>query len=180
MKIIKFSKAPKIRDYIRLNSVESFLVTLTSISSKTWEIHSWTIFGSSVFRDWLFFVFSGISLETAANFLKLLKVDVILRKKFCQLWRLNWSFTFHNRSVDLLLLWGKSFNEDKTVNGFNKWVQYQKATNLYNNNSTFISPIYTFSLAGNIIVYKTNQGTNKENYFIYNIYKWKNDDSGGK
>ena len=39
---------------------------------------------------------------------------------------------------------------------------------LYNNTiiiSTFASPIYTFSLAGNIIVYTPSQGTNLEKYF---------------
>ena len=52
-------------------------------------------------------------------------------------------------------------------------VQYQKATNLYNNISTFVSPIYTFSLAGNIIVYTPNQGSNREKYFNHIIYKRK-------
>ena len=61
-----------------------------------------------------------------------------------------------------------------------KKVQYQKATNLYDNNSTFVSPIYTFSLAGNIIVYTPNQGTNEEKYFNHIIYQGKNADSGRK
>ena len=87
-------RAPKIRDSVRLNSVESFLVTLPSISSETWEMYSWAISGLSVFCDWPFLVFSGVSLETAANFLLFLKVAMILREKFCQQWRLNWSFYF--------------------------------------------------------------------------------------
>ena len=33
-----FDKVPKIRDFLLLNSFESFLVTLTSISSETWEM----------------------------------------------------------------------------------------------------------------------------------------------
>ena len=37
-----------------------------------------------------------------------------------------------------------------------------KATNLYINISTFVSPIYTYSLAGNITVYTPVQGTNRE------------------
>ena len=61
-------KAPKIRDSNRLRSLESFLVTLTSISSETWEMYSWANPRSSVFCDWLFLVFSGASLETAAKF----------------------------------------------------------------------------------------------------------------
>ena len=48
-----------------------------------------------------------------------------------------------------------------------------KATNLCNNTSTFVSPICTFSLAGNIIIYTPNQGTNRENYFNLIIYKRK-------
>ena len=48
------------------------------------------------------------------------------------------------------------------------------------NNSTFVSPIYVFSLPGNIIVYMPNQGTNREKYFNHAIYKGKNADSGRK
>ena len=76
-------RAPIIRDSVRLHSFESFLVTLPSISSETWEMYSGVIFGSSGFCDWLFLVFSGVSLETAANFLIFLKVAMILREKFC-------------------------------------------------------------------------------------------------
>ena len=53
-------------------------------------MYSWAIPGPSVFSEWLFLVFSGVSLETAANFLLFLKVAMILREKFCQLRRLNW------------------------------------------------------------------------------------------
>ena len=60
-----------------------------------------------------------------------------------------------------------------------KWVHYQKAASLYNNNNIFVSPIYTFSLAGNIIVYTPNQGKNREKYFNHIIYKGKNADFGG-
>ena len=59
-------------------------------------------------------------------------------------------------------------------------VQYQKATNLNIINSTFVSPIYTFSLAGNIFVYTPNQGTSREKYFNHIIYKGKNAKCGGK
>ena len=78
-------KAPKIRDSVRLNCFESFSITLAAISSESREICSGAISGSSVFCDRLFFVFSGVSLETAANFLLFLKVAMILREKFCQL-----------------------------------------------------------------------------------------------
>ena len=42
-----------------------------------------------------------------------------------------------------------------------------------NHSTTFVSPIYTFSLAGNIIVYRPSQGTNKEKYFKHITYKGK-------
>ena len=38
-------------------------------------------------------------------------------------------------------------------------------------NSTFVSPIYTFSQAGNIIVYTPSQDTNREKYFNHINYK---------
>ena len=87
-------RAPKIRDSVRLNSFESFLVTLPSISSETWEMYSWDNSESSVFCDRLFLAFSGVSLETAANFLLFLSVAMIRREKFCKQWRLVWSFYF--------------------------------------------------------------------------------------
>ena len=87
-----FNKAPKMRDSVRLNSLENFLVTLPSISSETWEMYSWAIPGSSVFCDWLFLVISGVSLETAANFLLFHNVSMILKENLYQFWRLNWFF----------------------------------------------------------------------------------------
>ena len=48
-----------------------------------------------------------------------------------------------------------------------------KATNLYNNFSTFVPPIYTFSLASNITVYTPIQGTNKEKYISHINYEGK-------
>ena len=48
-----------------------------------------------------------------------------------------------------------------------------KSCNVYNINSTIVSPIYTFSLAGNIIVYTPIQGTNREKYFNSIICKAK-------
>ena len=73
-----------------------FLVTLLSIFSETWVKYSSAISELSVFCDWLFLVFSGVSLETTANFLLFLNVAMILRKKLCHLWRLNW-FLFYNK-----------------------------------------------------------------------------------
>ena len=51
---------------------------------------------------------------------------------------------------------------------------------LYNNNGTFVSLIYTVSLAGNIIVYTPIRGTKWEKYFIHFTYEGKNADSGAK
>ena len=111
-----------------LNLFEAFF-NLLSMSSETWEMFFWAISGSSVFCEWLFLVFSGVSLETAANFLSHhAMVAMILRKKFCQLWGLNWSYNFYNKSVHLSLFWGTSFNENKQLTISTKWVQYQKAS----------------------------------------------------
>ena len=43
----------------------------------------------------------------------------------------------------------------------------------------YFSYLY-LSLAGNIIVYTPNQGTNREKYFNHNIYQRRDADSGGK
>ena len=59
----------------------------------------------------------------------------------------------YNEGDNLLYHEGKGFQRKQTVNDFRRWVQYQKATNSYNSISTFVSPFYTFSSAGNIIVY---------------------------
>ena len=93
-KFVKLRQSTKIRDSVRLKSFERFLVTLPSIFSETWDMYSWAIPGSSMFCDWLFLVFSRVSLETASNFLFFLNVVMIPREKFCQLWRLNWVFNF--------------------------------------------------------------------------------------
>ena len=82
------------RDSVRLNSLEIFLVTLPSISSQTWEMYYWAIPGSTVFCDWLFLVTSGVSLKIAANFFLFLNVAMVLREKLCHLWKLKWFFNF--------------------------------------------------------------------------------------
>ena len=75
-------RAPKMRDSVLLNSWNSFLVTLPSISSKSCLIYSWLILGTDVFRDWPFLGFSScISLVTAANFRLFLNVAIFLRGK---------------------------------------------------------------------------------------------------
>ena len=47
-------RAPKMRDSVQLNSWDSFLATLSSISSKTCVMYSSLILGRDVFRDWPF------------------------------------------------------------------------------------------------------------------------------
>ena len=108
-------KAPKMWDSFWLNFFETLLITLPSISSETWEMYSWAISGSSVFCDWLFLVFSGVSLETAANFPFFLKVAMILREKLCHLWRLNWSFIFYNDVSICSTMREKGFNNGKQL-----------------------------------------------------------------
>ena len=46
--------------------------------------------------------------------------------------------------------------------------------NKNNNNSVLVSPIYTFSLAANIIAYTPSQGTNRVKYFNHNNHKDEN------
>ena len=75
-------RAPKMRDSVRLNSWDSFLVTLPSISSETFVIYSSLILGMDVFRDWPFLGCSScVSLVTAANFRLFLNVAIFWREK---------------------------------------------------------------------------------------------------
>ena len=75
-------RAQKMRDSVLLNSWDSFLVTLPSISSETCVINSSLILGTDVFRDWPFLGFSScVSLVTAANFRLFLNVAIFLKGK---------------------------------------------------------------------------------------------------
>ena len=67
----------------------------------------------------------------------------------------------------------EKFQPKQTVNVFSNINTVPKATNLHNHYSTFTSPIITFSLAGNLIVYTLIQGTNREKNFDNFIYKRK-------
>ena len=70
-------RAPEMRDSVLLNSWESFLLTLPSISSKTCVVYSSLILGTDVFRDWPFLGCSScVSLVTAANFRLFLNVAI--------------------------------------------------------------------------------------------------------
>ena len=172
-----FDSAPKIRDSVLLNSFQSFLVILPPISSETWEMWSWVASGSSVFCTLLFLVLSGVSMETAASFLLFRKVAMRLRVKFYQRWRLNLCFYLYN-SKNLLLLWGKRFQSKMQALCYS--VQNLKAAILYNKKLYFCFSYLHLSLAGNIIVYTLNQGTNREKYFNHIIYKGKGADFCGK
>ena len=93
--------------------------------------------------------------------------------------------------MNLLSIWGIKFQSYKSQemileNNNTKQSQFfikgtiSKGYNLYNNNCTFGSPIYTFPWRENIIVYTPDQGTNREKYFDRNIYqRKKNADSDG-
>ena len=81
-KLSTLDRAPKMRDYVLLNSWDSFLVTLPSTSSETCVIYSSLILGTDVLRDWPFLGFSScISLVKAANFRLLLNVAIFLKRK---------------------------------------------------------------------------------------------------
>ena len=73
-------RAPKIRDSVRLNSWDSFLLTSPSISSETWVMYYSVIPGTHVFCDWLFPAISCVSVETAANFRLFLGVSINLEE----------------------------------------------------------------------------------------------------
>ena len=90
-------RASEMRDSIRLNSWDSFLVILPSISSETCVIYSSLILGTGVFRDWPFLGCSCCVFPvTAANFRLYLNVAIFLRENATQLWRLNY-FVFVNK-----------------------------------------------------------------------------------
>ena len=105
-------------DSVRQKSLESLLVTLPSISSETWAMHSSDITGSSVLYDWLFLVLAGVSLETAANFLSILNVAMIPREKLSQLWRLIWFFKLVTKNVNLFYFEAKGLQQKQTVDDF--------------------------------------------------------------
>ena len=76
-----FDKAAKIRDSVRLNCWDSFLVTLPSISSDTWVMYSSVIPGANVFCDKPFLALSCVSLEMAARFRLFFSVAIMRKRK---------------------------------------------------------------------------------------------------
>ena len=58
--------------------------------------------------------------------------------------------------------------KEKSFNKYKQSSDFINGYNLYNNHSTFISPIYTFPWR-ETIVYTPNQGTKREKYFNHII-----------
>ena len=86
--------------------------------------------------------------------------------------RLNWFFDFVTKMPISSIMRENRFQQKQTVNDV-KFSTIPKGYNLYNNNSTFVSSIYNFSLARNVIVYTPIQGTHREKYLSHIIYKGK-------
>ena len=107
-------KAPKIPDSVRLNSFEIFLVTLPSISSETWVMYYSATPWFSVFCDWLFLVFSVVSLKTVADFLLFLNVAITLTENLSVV-KTELTFCFFRQYVVLLFYEGKGFNKRKQL-----------------------------------------------------------------
>ena len=104
-------------------------------------------------------------LFNAANFLLLLRVAISYGKSGCQ-WliidSLYWK-EFELLLSSLLILEVTMWVSSSILQESKKILSY----------CTFISPNYTFSLAGNIIVYTPSQGISREKYFINHNIKVK-------
>ena len=139
-------------------------------------MYSSVIPGTKVFCDWPLLTLSCVSLETAANFHLSHSAAITRKRESSTVLKTELGFYFIIpdgvfSGIQSPLLERKSFNPYKQLlrkkNSSNK----TKGCKLDLKNSTFVSPIYTFSLAANLIVYMPFQGTNKEKYFNYIIYK---------
>ena len=87
------------RDFVLLNSWDSFLVTLPSISSEACAMYSSVIPGADEFYDWFFLGYFCVSLARAANY-RLFSEGCHLREKVQQWWRLNY-FVFSKQFLSL-------------------------------------------------------------------------------
>ena len=75
-------RATKMRDFVRLNSWDNFILTLLSISSEICVICSSLILGADVFRDWPFLeCYFCVSLVTAVNIRLFRNVAIFLNEK---------------------------------------------------------------------------------------------------
>ena len=72
-----YERAPKMRPFFKLKSLDSFSVNPSSISSDTWVINSPWNPGETVIRAWFFLGWSSwLSLLIAANFLFFLRLAI--------------------------------------------------------------------------------------------------------
>ena len=159
------------RNSVRLNSWEKLLMTNSLIFSETWVMYPSAIPGLSLFCDWLFFVYSGVPLETASSFFLFVNVAMILRTNLCQLC----SYLFNKSGISSILR--EKVSNKQTVNDENLSTIPKRLQFICNMNSTSVSPFYTFSLAGNINVYAPIQSTNSEKFFDHTIYRGKHAES---
>ena len=97
-------RAPKMRDYVLLNSSDSFSVTLPSISSETCAIYSSVIPGADEFCEWLFLGYSCVSLDKAAKFAIFAIWPILPSPGKVQLW---WKLNY-------FVFWRQFLNSTKT------------------------------------------------------------------
>ena len=136
-------KAPEMCDSFWLNSRKSYLVTLSSLSSEIRVMYSSAIPGLSVFCDWLFLVFSGVSLETAPNLFLFLIVAIILRELLVSCEVLI-GFLFFQRIDDVLCYEWEGFNKMQRVKDGKLEYNTRKATTYIKINVLSFSYLYLF------------------------------------
>ena len=103
-----------------------------------------------------------VSLEMAANFRLFLNVAIFLKGKMLdnsEDWIIFLILTNSKIQLNVTLFWWITRVQYLTVNWFTR------EGIIFLNNSTFVYPIYTFSLKGNINVCTPSQYTNREKYF---------------
>ena len=135
-----------------LNSWDNFFLNLPSISSDFLVIYSSFTLVMVEFCDWLFLgVPSWLSLANAANSLLFLKVAIFWSENCGTVVKTGLSWLIYTSSYEQN--WGKLDNDYKT------WLMKNGTVKYILGISTFISPIFPFSLAGNIIANTPIQGT---------------------
>ena len=154
--------AHKMRDSVLLKYWNNFLVTLPSVFSKTCLMYSSVIPGTDVFCDWLpVGCFSCLSVETTARFCRFLNVPSLVKKETCSTVVGTELFVFLNRFGKITEICNfKKNNYSQSVQSTDsqRWKKFPK-------NTVSVSPIYTFSLVGKIIVYTPSQRKIKEKSF---------------
>ena len=97
---------------------------------------------------------------------------MILKEKFCQLWKLNWYFNFIAKVLISVYFEGMGFNQSKQLTFSGKRIKYHTLQNY------LIKIVFQFLLFIPVpwrekFVYTQIQGTTREKYFNYFIYKGK-------